>query len=601
MAAETDPVEGVRLVAIGATRPVGEFALSKDEVTIGSAPSNDLIIEDPTVSRSHARLTRAAARDEYQITDLGSTNGTYVNGRRVLGAAPIRKGDELRIGAARFTLLGAAQQGEASPRSAPASAAASAAATSTASVSAPAARLGAAAAGPAAAAPSGATTTSSPPARGQADASSTGRAQGAPPPSAAADALGADRLAARPQSVPPHPQPPSKALRRATVLAVVALLFVGGFAVTDYVIYWNGLERAADLRKASPAASNAASPAPGADGSLGPSGVASPGSAQSTARVSPATSVAPTSSPAVEADAEPSMRRHRRTVAPLAPESEAQTMAWLEPLNSYRSMVHLPPVAADPALSEGDAEHARYLVKNYGKIIKANALGIEAHSEDPSKPFYSTTGARAAAASNVDEGWRQYGPPAVSPGQAISGWVGIAFHRLWILNPGLRRAGYGEYCEKRVCVGALDVLSSADPIPMTPAPFANPIQFPPPGAAMRIRSAEGEWPDPLTACPGYTSPSGLPVTLELGAHVNARLSGYTLTLAGVAPAAIEACGFDANSYINPDPVAEKRVRDTLNNFGAAVLIPRAPLTPGTYDVAMTVGGRRYAWSFTISP
>jgi len=276
-------------------------------------------------------------------------------------------------------------------------------------------------------------------------------------------------------------------------------------------------------------------------------------------------------------------------------------MAWLEPLNSYRSMVRLPPVVADPALSAGDTEHARYLVKNYGKIIKANALGIEAHSEDPSKPFYSATGARAAAASNVDEGWRQYGPPAVSPGQAISGWVGIAFHRLWILNPGLRRAGYGEYCEKRVCVGALDVLSGADPIPMTPAPLAIPIQFPPPGSVMRMRSAGGEWPDPLTACPGYTSPSGLPITLELGAHVNAKFSGYTLTLTGVAPAVIEACGFDANSYINPDPVAEKRVRETLNNFGAAVLVPRAPLTPGTYDVAMTVGGRRYTWSFTISP
>src|SRR5260370_1147739 len=328
---------------------------------MGSAPSNDLIIEDATVSRSHARLTRAAARDEYQITDLGSTNGTYVNGRRVLGAAPIRKGDELPIGAPRFTLIGAAQHGEVSPPS--------------------------------------------------------------PPPSAA-------------------PTPPS--------------------------------------------------PARSAGGSLGPSGVASPGSAQSTARVSPATNVAPTPRPAVEAEAEVSIRKQRRAAAsaPLAPESEAQTMAWLEPLNRDRSMVHLPPVAADPALSEGDAEHARYLVRNYGKIIKANALGIEAHSEDPSKPFYSTTGARAAAASNVDEGWRQYGPPAVSPGQAISAWVGIAFHRLRILNPGLRRAGYGQYCAKRLCVGALDVLSSADPIPMTPAPFANPIQFPPPGAAMRVRSAD---------------------------------------------------------------------------------------------------------------
>jgi hypothetical protein len=276
-------------------------------------------------------------------------------------------------------------------------------------------------------------------------------------------------------------------------------------------------------------------------------------------------------------------------------------MAWLDPLNSYRSMVHLPLVSADPALSEGDAEHARYLVKNYGKIIKANSLGIEAHSEDPSKPFYSATGAHAAAASNVDEGWRPYGPPAVSPSQAINGWVGIAFHRLWILNPGLRRAGYGGYCQKGICVGALDVLSGADPLPMTPVSFANPIQFPPPGSVMRMRSAGGEWPDPLTACPSYTSPSGLPITLELGAHVNAKFSGYTLTLTGVAPAVIEACGFDANSYINPDPVAEKRVRDTLNNFGAAVLIPRFPLTPGTYDVAMTVGGQRYAWSFTISP
>jgi len=144
VAAETDPVEGVRLVAIGATRPVGEFALSQDEVTIGSALSNDIIIEDATVSRRHARLMRAAARDEYQITDLGSTNGTYVNGRRVLGAAPIRKGDELRIGAARFTLLGgaigAAQQGEAAPGSAPASAGASTPAAPTASVSAPSAR-----------------------------------------------------------------------------------------------------------------------------------------------------------------------------------------------------------------------------------------------------------------------------------------------------------------------------------------------------------------------------------------------------------------------------------------------------------------------------
>jgi hypothetical protein len=93
----------------------------------------------------------------------------------------------------------------------------------------------------------------------------------------------------------------------------------------------------------------------------------------------------------------------------------------------------------------------------------------------------------------------------------------------------------------------------------------------------------------------------LPITLELGALVNPRFSGYTLTLNGTAPAAIEACGFDANSYRNSEPAGDRRARETLRDSGAVVVIPRDPLLPGNYTVSIAAAGRQYSWSFTVSP
>jgi predicted component of type VI protein secretion system len=69
-------------------------------VTIGGDPANEIIIEEPTVSRRHAEVTKRS--DVFQIRDLGSTNGTFVNGKRVEAPTPIEAGDEIRFGAVRL-------------------------------------------------------------------------------------------------------------------------------------------------------------------------------------------------------------------------------------------------------------------------------------------------------------------------------------------------------------------------------------------------------------------------------------------------------------------------------------------------------------------
>ncbi len=71
------------------------FAMS-DEMTIGRASGCAVSIEDPLISQLHARLFR---RDgQYFIEDLGSTNGTFVNRKRVGGPLPVAANDRISIG-----------------------------------------------------------------------------------------------------------------------------------------------------------------------------------------------------------------------------------------------------------------------------------------------------------------------------------------------------------------------------------------------------------------------------------------------------------------------------------------------------------------------
>ena len=64
-----------------------------DAVTIGRAPSNDIVIDHPTVSAQHARLTKSPSG--YRIKDLESTNGTQINGVSI-SDAQLKNGAEIR-------------------------------------------------------------------------------------------------------------------------------------------------------------------------------------------------------------------------------------------------------------------------------------------------------------------------------------------------------------------------------------------------------------------------------------------------------------------------------------------------------------------------
>jgi pSer/pThr/pTyr-binding forkhead associated (FHA) protein len=72
------------------------FALDKAELILGRDPAADILIGNPDVSRRHARLVR---KDEgYQLEDLGSSNGTFVNGTQISSPVLLKNGDEVRLG-----------------------------------------------------------------------------------------------------------------------------------------------------------------------------------------------------------------------------------------------------------------------------------------------------------------------------------------------------------------------------------------------------------------------------------------------------------------------------------------------------------------------
>lgn len=87
---------GFRLIVRRGPQPNQVYELTQDIITIGRDATNEVSINDPEVSRHHCRLTRAAGG--FTIEDLGSTNGTFINGQRVTGARPLTSGVQVGLG-----------------------------------------------------------------------------------------------------------------------------------------------------------------------------------------------------------------------------------------------------------------------------------------------------------------------------------------------------------------------------------------------------------------------------------------------------------------------------------------------------------------------
>jgi len=271
------------------------------------------------------------------------------------------------------------------------------------------------------------------------------------------------------------------------------------------------------------------------------------------------------------------------TVTP-SPTPPAQP-GWLKYVNSYRAIADLPPLLENPTWSAGCWLHARYIVKN-------NELQ---HTEDPANPWYSPEGLFAAESSNLAGDGNVNAPDE----WAIDTWMQAPFHAVGILDPKLRATGYGSYREADGGIqmgAALDVIRGWGEIPPS---VAYPIKWPGSNTTVPLRLHWGEAPSPLTSCPGYTAPSGLPIILQIGpGDRTPNVTAHSFTQGGVP---LDHCVFDETNYVHPIGAWQDTGRSILDGRDAIVLIPRAPLISGaSYTVSITVNGETHTWSFSVS-
>jgi predicted component of type VI protein secretion system len=90
------PSSDFRMIVRTGPNPGTVFELTKDVSLIGRDVTNDVVVGDAEVSRQHSRLTRTPGG--YVLEDLGSTNGTFVNGERLVAPRVMNPGDLVALG-----------------------------------------------------------------------------------------------------------------------------------------------------------------------------------------------------------------------------------------------------------------------------------------------------------------------------------------------------------------------------------------------------------------------------------------------------------------------------------------------------------------------
>lgn len=244
--------------------------------------------------------------------------------------------------------------------------------------------------------------------------------------------------------------------------------------------------------------------------------------------------------------------------------------SWLETLNAYRQSSGLPSVANDASLQAGVDLHARYLT----------ATGSASHTEDPANPRYSPSGALAASQSVLGA----WGGKQRNDREVIEDWLGAPFHGIHLLEPRLLRSAFGVQRDQLgspfESAGVLNVTAGIGP----KVTFDAPIVFPGRDATVPLTRFLTETPSPLTHCPGYEAPAGLPLLVQFPSApedttADVRSNGDI----------VESCVIDS-SYRNPSMSVQAVGRSLLTQKNAVIVLPHEPLVPGnTYEV--TVRGR----------
>jgi pSer/pThr/pTyr-binding forkhead associated (FHA) protein len=91
------PQRRTALLQMGGRRLV----VGESGATLGRSRQSDVMVDDPNVSRAHAEVRPHG--DSWVLADLGSTNGTRLNGRRVTQSEVLKVGDEIELGTTTLT------------------------------------------------------------------------------------------------------------------------------------------------------------------------------------------------------------------------------------------------------------------------------------------------------------------------------------------------------------------------------------------------------------------------------------------------------------------------------------------------------------------
>ena len=102
---ELEPGQALLLVKRGPTAG-STFLIERDETSVGRDTTSDVFLDDITVSRTHARIERRGLA--FFVHDLGSLNGTYVNGEAV-EQTKLARGDEVQIGKFKLVFFSAGE------------------------------------------------------------------------------------------------------------------------------------------------------------------------------------------------------------------------------------------------------------------------------------------------------------------------------------------------------------------------------------------------------------------------------------------------------------------------------------------------------------
>lgn len=299
----------------------------------------------------------------------------------------------------------------------------------------------------------------------------------------------------------------------------------------------------------------------------------------------PTTTPTPTDTPTPEATATPTLSPTPSDTPTPEPTPTPKLPPWHARVNHHRALARLNSVADNPVWGRGGELHARYMVKT----------GQAGHTENRSSPWFTQEGLEAAQNGNVFVSSNIDTPSEA----AVDAWMTGPFHQVAVLDPKLQVSAFGEYREN---IGSwhygatLDVLRGRDGV----SPGTRfPVRYPEDGTVMPILAYDGgEFPDPLTSCTGYATPTGPPLVLMLGAG-DVKPSVTKTSFKDAGGTELTHCWFDETTYKNPNKGLQDLGRGGLGMRSAVILMPKAPLTAGArYTVSITANGRANTWSFT---